>query len=129
MESINGILPLPFPFFLDMKKFFAVMGVFLITFSLAFVAMTILASKSAALFGEEGEGEGGVRGGEWGGWGGWGGWGEEGWGEAERDWIKPYPEGTMFLAWWTFLGDYGESFPYLQGLMVLLRIFPPPPPF
>ena len=95
-----------------MKKFFAVMGVFLITFSLAFVAMTILASKSETILGGGvGEREGGVMGGLWG-LEGLGGEGERG------DWIKPYPEGTMFLAWWTFLGDYGESFPYLQGFIL-----------
>jgi hypothetical protein len=22
----------------------------------------------------------------------------------------PYPEGTLYLAWWSFLGDYGDSF-------------------
>ena len=63
-----------------MKKFFAVLIVFLISFSLAFVTMTIAAEKD----------------------------------NAQGAWSVAYPEGTLFLAWWAFLGDYGDSFAHFH---------------
>tara|TARA_R110002050_G_scaffold165197_1_gene295557 strand:+ start:159 stop:647 length:489 start_codon:yes stop_codon:yes gene_type:complete len=28
--------------------------------------------------------------------------------------IRAIAQGTLFLAWWSFLGDYGSSFPFLE---------------
>jgi hypothetical protein len=84
-----------------MKKFFVLLAFILAAFSVCFMSITKLAYHSSQLT-QSPDAEAEMSGDEW---------------------YQPYPHGTMFLAWWSFLGDYGEALPVMErtysGVIVL----------
>ena len=76
----------------EMKKFFVLLAFILLAFSGCFMAITMQAYYAQ----ESGGGDGGDD------------------AMSGDEWLQPYPHGTLFLAWWSFLGDYGEAMPIME---------------